>query len=62
MNALDQSRILNNNLEQSADMTGINKNFVFQHDNDPKHKAKLTEDQFNKNKIIVLDWPAQIQI
>ncbi|CAB4401305.1 unnamed protein product [Rhizophagus irregularis] len=32
---------------------------VFQHDNDPKHKARITTDWLETNNINVLDWPAQ---
>ncbi|CAB5393933.1 unnamed protein product [Rhizophagus irregularis] len=32
---------------------------VFQHDNDPKHKARITTDWLETNNINVLDWLAQ---
>jgi hypothetical protein len=32
---------------------------IFQHDNDPKHKAKLVTTYLNKKKLMVLDWVAQ---
>jgi transposase len=32
---------------------------VFQHDNDPKHRAKKTQEWLKDNNIEVLDWPAQ---
>ena len=31
--------------------------FTFQHDNDLKHKDKVTLEWLNKNKIYVLEWP-----
>ena len=33
--------------------------FMFQHDNDPKHKAKSITKWLLDNKVRVLDWPAQ---
>lgn len=32
---------------------------VFQHDNDPKHKARKTKEWLETNGVEVLDWPAQ---
>ena len=33
--------------------------FIFQHDNDPKHKSKHVTDWLLDKNIRVLDWPAQ---
>jgi len=32
---------------------------VFQHDNDPKHTARITKNWIEENNITVLEWPAQ---
>lgn len=37
----------------------MGRGWVFQQDNDPKHKAKSVADFFTKNKIRVLPWPSQ---
>lgn len=34
-------------------------NFIFQHDNDPKHTSKLVKEWLEQQKIPVLKWPAQ---
>lgn len=32
---------------------------IFQHDNDPKHKAKTVTKWLADNSIVVLEWPSQ---
>jgi len=32
---------------------------IFQQDNDPKHKARVTRNWFDESGVSVLDWPAQ---
>jgi len=51
--------ILRENLEASLLQVGLENNFVFQQDNDPKHKAKITQTFFKLSRIKVLDWPPQ---
>lgn len=38
--------------------TNYGNNFVFQQDNAPIHKARLTKQFFEDKNIEVLDWPA----
>jgi len=52
--------ILNDLLHQSADYYGIKgDDFIFQHDNDPKHTSKLATKWLQDNEIELLDWPPQ---
>ena len=49
--------ILEKNLMESANNLGLGGNFVFQHDNDPKHRAVFVNDWLKKTQIEVLKWP-----
>lgn len=51
--------IVKKNVRTSARKLGIGRRFVFQQDSDPKHTAKIVQEYFKKNKISILDWPAQ---
>ncbi len=37
----------------------MGRGLVFQHDNEPKHTAKATEEWLKKKHIKVLEWPSQ---
>lgn len=52
-------QLLQENLWTSARSLGLEDNFVFQQDNDPKHTAKITKKFFIDNKIELLPWPSQ---
>ena len=52
-------RILSENLLVSKEKLGLNDDFIFQQDNDPKHTSKYVKDFFEKNEIKVLNWPSQ---
>lgn len=58
MNEAKYTNILSTHLLKSANDLGLDRNFVFQQDNDPKHTAKLTKKWFEDNDISVLDWPS----
>jgi len=51
--------ILERNLFQSKRKLRLQRDFVFQHDGDPKHTAKIITAWLSQKKINVLDWPAQ---
>jgi len=51
--------ILGQNLMKSARQLKMSRHFVFQQDNDPKHRAKATQEWLKAAKIKVLDWPSQ---
>jgi hypothetical protein len=51
-------QILGENLLPSARALKMGHEWVFQHDNDPKHMAKATKDWLKKKHIKVLEWPS----
>ena len=59
MNGSMYREILEKNLQKSATSLEHGRNFVLQHDNDPKHTAKLTKERFENNGISTLSWPSQ---
>ena len=60
MNANVYCEILRTSLKQSLDSWSLSTDeFIFQQDNDPKHKSKLAKEWFTKEGIEILDWPAQ---
>lgn len=59
MNQIYYQDILSRNLKESVRKLRLGRRYIFQQDNDPKHKSKSTMEYFLKNKINVLDWPPQ---
>ncbi|KAI4893694.1 hypothetical protein NFI96_000595 [Prochilodus magdalenae] len=51
--------ILQNNLLPSVRALKMGRGWVFQHDNDPKHTARITKEWLRKKHIKVLEWPSQ---
>ncbi|HET9247423.1 MAG TPA: IS630 family transposase [Xanthobacteraceae bacterium] len=51
-------RILIDNLSDSAKKMDLNP-YIFQQDNDPKHKSKVVAEYMKESNIEVLEWPAQ---
>uniref|UniRef100_A0AAY5KSX7 Tc1-like transposase DDE domain-containing protein n=1 Tax=Esox lucius TaxID=8010 RepID=A0AAY5KSX7_ESOLU len=53
MNAACYQKILADNLHSSAQKLRMGRSWTFQHDNDPKHKAKLTLQWLQQKKMKV---------
>ncbi|KAI4882559.1 hypothetical protein NFI96_002447 [Prochilodus magdalenae] len=51
--------ILRNNLLPSVRALKMGRGWVFQHDNDPKHTARITKEWLRKKHLKVLEWPSQ---
>ncbi len=51
--------ILVHNLQASDRKLKMKKNFIFQHDNNPKHTSKLTKEWLHQKMTEVLEWPSQ---
>ena len=53
-------KILREDLYETIEEYGMDANrVIFQHDNDPKHKAKSVQEWLNEQPFEVLEWPAQ---
>ncbi|KAI4898610.1 hypothetical protein NFI96_006390 [Prochilodus magdalenae] len=52
-------KILGNNLLPSVKALKMGRGWVFQHDNDPKHTARITKEWLYKKHIKALEWPSQ---
>ena len=50
--------ILHKNLLESASNMGLQNNFIFMHDNDPKHTSKVASNYLASNHIEVFDHPS----
>ncbi len=59
MNGAMHREILSENLLPSARALKMKRGWVFQHDNDPKHTARVTKEWLRKKHFKVLVWPSQ---
>ena len=59
MNGAMYREILGDNLLPSVRALKMGRGWVFQHDNDPKHTAKVTKEWLKKKHTTVLEWPSQ---
>ena len=50
--------IVADNLLPSVRALKMSREWVFQHDNDPKHMAMATKEWLKKKHIKVLEWPS----
>ena len=50
--------ILENNLLKSIKKLGMSHDWIFQHDNDPKHRAAIVANWTNRNEVERLHWPS----
>ena len=50
--------ILENSLLKSVEKLGMSDDWIFQHDNDPKHRAAIIANWLNRNEVERLDWPS----
>ena len=50
--------ILENNLLRSVEKLDMSDDWIFQHDNDPKHRAAIVANWLNRNGLERLHWPS----
>ena len=49
---------LENNLLKSVEKLGMSDDWIFQHDNDPKHTVAIVANWLNRNGVERLQWPS----
>ena len=50
--------ILENNLLKPVEKLGMSHDWIFQHDNDPKHRTAIVANWLNRNGVERLHWPS----
>ena len=58
MDKREYSRFLDTHLGSSAKKLKM-KNYIFQHNNDPKHTSGCVKDYWKNSDTNVMDWPSQ---
>ena len=58
MNAQKYKQTLKENSMSSVESFELPSDYIFQHDNDPKYKAKSTKKWLSENNVNVLQWPS----
>ena len=51
--------ILQENVRLSVRQLKLNRSWVMQQDNDPKHRSKSSTEWFQQKKIHLQEWPSQ---
>ena len=59
MNSGLYQQILQENIRVSVCEPKLNRRWILQQDNDPKHTSKSTKEWLKKKKCFVLEWPSQ---
>ena len=59
MNSTQYQKILADNVAPSVRHLGLEPNWIFQQDNDPKHTSRSTRSWFQEHSYTVLEWPSQ---
>ena len=59
MNSQVYQDILQENVRLSVRQLKLNRSWVMQQDNDPKHRSKSTTEWLQQKKIRLLEWPSQ---
>ena len=59
MNGAKYREILDENLLQSTHDLILGRRFTYQHDNNPKHTAKTTQEWLRDKSLTVLEWSSQ---
>ncbi|CAJ0961810.1 unnamed protein product [Ranitomeya imitator] len=59
MDSSQYRQILDNNVHESVTKLKLRRGWIFQQDNDPKHRSKSAQVFMQRNNYTVLEWPSQ---